>query len=230
MTILLKIILSALIFCAGFWLGVTILINNSSGTEIGAFIIFPATLAGIIAIWKYRPKKKVNPGIYEDAYKFVADTSIDFIDYYQLLQLEIYCTNEQLKAAYKQQAVLWHPDKNPGIDTTSKMQQINEAFLILKDADSRILYDQEYLQYQKFSEQKRQYSSKKIEYQFQNETLNGWIMKARRQAAELAKRSLEDTNNMAIIGGKVIVNQLVMRTIIFIVIAFIFSILAKGCG
>lgn len=70
-----------------------------------------------------------------------------FTDYYELLEIDL--TNDQLiiRNAYKKQAILWHPDKNKSQNTTIKMQQINEAYIILKDINAKSLYDVEYIRY-----------------------------------------------------------------------------------
>ena len=60
-----------------------------------------------------------------------------FIDYYELLEIDSSASPVDIKSAFKKQALKWHPDKNPGIDTTEMMQRINEAYLILKDEEAR---------------------------------------------------------------------------------------------
>ena len=62
------------------------------------------------------------------------------IRYYQnLLGLDVHVTREQAKAAYREMARKHHPDRNPGIDTTLRMQVINDAYLRI----NRFLDDQE---------------------------------------------------------------------------------------
>ena len=56
-----------------------------------------------------------------------------FKDYYEILDVPFGATDSEIKSAYKHQAIRWHPDRNPGIDVTNIMQDINEAYAILKD-------------------------------------------------------------------------------------------------
>ena len=60
-----------------------------------------------------------------------------FIDYYEVLEIKSTASIEEVKAAFKMQALKWHPDRNLGVDTTLRMQLINEAYLILKDVEAR---------------------------------------------------------------------------------------------
>ena len=71
-----------------------------------------------------------------------------FKDYYSILGIPENVTPEQIKAAYRTQALKWHPDKNPDRDTTEQMKDINEAYSILSNADTRARYDKEYQFYQ----------------------------------------------------------------------------------
>ena len=61
MRIVTKILLSILIFCGGSLI-VTLIVqgmgNKVSSGGIGPFIIYPAIIAGICAVWKYNPEKK----------------------------------------------------------------------------------------------------------------------------------------------------------------------------
>jgi predicted tellurium resistance membrane protein TerC len=61
MRIVTKILLSILIFCGGSLI-VTLIVqgmgNKVSSGGIGPFIIYPAIIAGIVAVWKYNPEKK----------------------------------------------------------------------------------------------------------------------------------------------------------------------------
>jgi hypothetical protein len=229
MTIILKILLSLAIFSGGVWLTATLVVSNAGKRPIGGIgglVVFPAAIAGIVAVWKFTPKRKV---VYEDIEDDLqADQFMEFVDYYQLLQLDTVFTDEQLKTAYKKQAIKWHPDKNPTIDTTLKMQQINEAFLILNDYYSRQRYEQEYLKYQKFCEQLKK-QERKSEYKVEDEALKAWILKARLQAAKIAKQSMKDMISMSVASGKVIISQIVVRAVFFISVVGIFSLLFKAC-
>jgi predicted tellurium resistance membrane protein TerC len=60
MRIIIKILLTIAIFCGGSLIVTAIaksMGNNSSSGGIGPFIIFPAMIAGIWAVWKYNPEK-----------------------------------------------------------------------------------------------------------------------------------------------------------------------------
>ena len=67
-----------------------------------------------------------------------------FKDYYAILGISWFATNTQIRAAYLKRCKEWHPDKNPGVDTTKKMQDINEAKSILIDPIKRVDYDYKY--------------------------------------------------------------------------------------
>lgn len=56
-----------------------------------------------------------------------------FVDYYKILEIAFPSTAEEIKKVYRQQSLKWHPDKNPGVDTTQRMLDINAAFYLLKD-------------------------------------------------------------------------------------------------
>src|SRR5690554_3642123 len=54
-----------------------------------------------------------------------------FKDYYAILEIDVSASQDDIKAAFKKQALRCHPDRNIGKDTTLIMQDINEAKLIL---------------------------------------------------------------------------------------------------
>ncbi len=63
-------------------------------------------------------------------------------DYYNLLGVKRSVNREELKKAYRKLARKFHPDLNPELmDGEERFKQISEAYRILSDADSRILYD-----------------------------------------------------------------------------------------
>lgn len=64
-------------------------------------------------------------------------------DYYETLGVSKNATADELKAAYRRQAIKYHPDKNQGDKTASeKFKEINEAYSVLSDAEKRKVYDQ----------------------------------------------------------------------------------------
>ncbi len=62
-------------------------------------------------------------------------------DYYEILEVSQDATAEEIHQAYRLLAIKWHPDRNKGPDAVRKMQEINEAYVVLKNKLSRELYD-----------------------------------------------------------------------------------------
>lgn len=62
-------------------------------------------------------------------------------DYYQILQVDPFAEQEVIEGAKRGLAKKYHPDKNMSSDTTLRMQEIFEAYEILKDPIKRAQYD-----------------------------------------------------------------------------------------
>lgn len=63
-------------------------------------------------------------------------------DYYQILGVKKDASKKEISDAYKKLAKKYHPDLNPGINSESKIKEINEAYQILRDDAKRSQYDQ----------------------------------------------------------------------------------------
>ena len=64
-------------------------------------------------------------------------------DYYEVLEVSRNATPEEIKKAYRQKAVKYHPDKNPGNkDAEKQFKEISEAYEVLSDEKKRQLYNQ----------------------------------------------------------------------------------------
>lgn len=63
-------------------------------------------------------------------------------DYYDLLGVERGADDAAIKRAFRQQAMRFHPDKNPGDSAAEqKFKDVNEAYDVLKDGQKRAAYD-----------------------------------------------------------------------------------------
>ena len=74
------------------------------------------------------------------------------INYYRILGISEDASQEEIKAAFKKQAVKFHPDKHPDKPhMEDKFKEINEAYQILSNEYEKARYDHK-LKYQRFSD------------------------------------------------------------------------------
>ena len=67
------------------------------------------------------------------------------MDYYKILGVSTSATLDQIKKAFRQLAIEFHPDKNPNnFSIEDKFQRISEAYAILSNSEKRAEYDQSY--------------------------------------------------------------------------------------
>ncbi len=62
-------------------------------------------------------------------------------DYYEALGVDRTATREQIKQAYRQLALKWHPDRNPAPEATDRFKEVAEAYAVLSDPTKRAQYD-----------------------------------------------------------------------------------------
>lgn len=166
-----------------------------------------------------------------------------FKDYYLILGIPKSATLTEIKVAFKNQALKWHPDMNEGIDTTLKMQEINEAYLILKDEEARFRYDIEYDKFKSsqniaksenvnYEETKRENNSesKTYNYDFEDKTLEKWIRNARRQAVNLAKQTLKEIVDLSIDATKQAGSKMLQMSFYYGILAIIVMLLFRACN
>jgi curved DNA-binding protein CbpA len=64
--------------------------------------------------------------------------SLEYEKARELLNLPRKASPEEVAQAYKRLSMRWHPDKNSGVNTTAKMQEINKARKVIDNEESRI--------------------------------------------------------------------------------------------
>jgi len=62
-------------------------------------------------------------------------------DFYKILGITRSADTKEIKSAYRKLAKQYHPDANPGEDTTEKFQEINRAYEVLTDPQLKQKYD-----------------------------------------------------------------------------------------
>lgn len=197
MRIFLKAILLVVVLWVG--LGIFTVMRISGFGMLPLAIVGIATLAAVKAIWSYKPSSSKEVRLNKEQ-------SVN--DYYILLNVSPSASKGDIKKAYKREASKWHPDRNNSPEATERMQLINEAYLILSDSEARSRYDKELERYYEFKrrnnyqQKARKHSAnsnshESDKYKFNDELLKSWINKAKLQARDLAKQSLDDLVGMS---------------------------------
>src|ERR1700684_3610783 len=71
-----------------------------------------------------------------------SNTRVSKADYYEVLGVSRDASDQDLKSAYRKQALKHHPDRNPGDHAAEeKFKQASEAYQVLSDPDKRAAYD-----------------------------------------------------------------------------------------
>lgn len=72
----------------------------------------------------------------------MSSSRVSKADYYEVLGVSRDCSEQELKSAYRKQAMKYHPDRNPGDHVAEeKFKEASEAYQVLSDADKRAAYD-----------------------------------------------------------------------------------------
>ncbi len=75
---------------------------------------------------------------------------------YEVLQVRATAEAEVIEGAYKRLVGKYHPDKNRSPDATERLQELNEAFRILRDPALRAAYDEERQRHLKHERERRE--------------------------------------------------------------------------
>lgn len=67
---------------------------------------------------------------------------MEFKDYYKVLGVERSASDDDIKKAFRRLARKHHPDLSKAADAAERMQEINEAYEVLRDPQRRAAYDQ----------------------------------------------------------------------------------------
>ena len=124
-------------------------------------------------------------------------------------------------------------------DTTKQMQDVNEAYLILKDAEARIRYNQEYEHFVKSQSKyqdedhinpKSEYSTNQEsydyeDYEFEDEILKYWVKNAQRQAGTYVKEITSLSANATKAAGTEMLQWFLGYLILGIIITIIFLLI-----
>lgn len=62
-------------------------------------------------------------------------------DYYEVLGVSREASPEDLKKAFRQQALKFHPDRNKEADASERFKEVNAAYQVLSDPERRAAYD-----------------------------------------------------------------------------------------
>lgn len=163
-----------------------------------------------------------------------------FKDYYQILEILYPSSTEEIKKAYRCMSLKWHPDKNPTKNVLEKMQDINEAYAILKDKDKKQRYDNEYIKFintKSFNYHEEKYNTStdsannthykewSYDYNVKDDILNDDIKAAREYAKKLVNEFIKNLKLNSKIAAKGAIENSFRYTIAWIIAGIILAII-----
>lgn len=146
-----------------------------------------------------------------------------FKDYYKILNITCPSSADEIKTAYRQQAMRWHPDRNPGRDTTSEMQEVVEAYYVLGNPERKARYDAEYCLYQAAHTQRTASS----DYQVHDQYVRQDMASARQEASDYMREfldSLKKNGKAAAQGAWEELKKWLVILLVFLILGLIVSL------
>ncbi|MCQ2275733.1 MAG: DnaJ domain-containing protein [Bacteroidales bacterium] len=146
-----------------------------------------------------------------------------FKDYYKILNITCPSSADEIKTAYRQQAMRWHPDRNQGRDTTSEMQEVVEAYYVLGNPERKARYDAEYRLYQAAHIQRTASS----DYQVHDQYVRQDMASARQEASDYMREfldSLKQNGKIAAQGAWEELKKWLFILLVFIILGMIVSL------
>jgi len=116
--------------------------------------------------------------------------------YYQVLDVPIAATTEEIRKAYRRKAKSVHPDVNPATDAAKKFVLLTEAFEILSDPEKRKVYDL------RLRRDRRPATAARAAHRSPSsgnrpptnqENYEAWVRQARQRAQQEARRGYADS-------------------------------------
>lgn len=156
-----------------------------------------------------------------------------FKDYYKILGISRHASAQEIKAAYRRMSKKWHPDRNPGKDVVGIMQDINEAYALLKDDESRRKYEAEYdlfcetISAASSAQQNEETPYAYKYYEVHDESLKEDIATARQYAKDLVNEFFHSLKEASSNAAKGAMEGALLYTMGAIVAAVIFALIRK---
>ena len=134
-------------------------------------------------------------------------------DYYKILEVNKRASQQDIKAAYRKQALKFHPDVNKSANAHERFIEINEAYEILSDPEKKGVYDTFYDSYT--SKQ----ALESTEVSIMQSKYSSWQASAKSKAESYAKMSFKEFQYQVL--DKLVQVYDVAKTVVKVILALV---------